>query len=67
MYFSAADRGEMMSMVYNWPADQVYDVCLHCNCIVYVAGPSKKELSLNLIFFNFHELVFFQNIPKIPD
>ncbi|KAJ3689045.1 hypothetical protein LUZ61_018209 [Rhynchospora tenuis] len=23
MYFSAADRGEMMSMVYNWPADQV--------------------------------------------
>lgn len=24
MYFSAEDRGEMMSMVYNWPADQVY-------------------------------------------
>ncbi|KGN56672.1 NAD-dependent malic enzyme 1, mitochondrial isoform X1 [Cucumis sativus] len=23
MYFSAQDRGEMMSMVYNWPADQV--------------------------------------------
>ncbi|XP_021755180.1 NAD-dependent malic enzyme 65 kDa isoform, mitochondrial [Chenopodium quinoa] len=23
MYFSADDRGEMMSMVYNWPADQV--------------------------------------------
>uniref|UniRef100_A0A8R7THE8 Malic enzyme N-terminal domain-containing protein n=1 Tax=Triticum urartu TaxID=4572 RepID=A0A8R7THE8_TRIUA len=23
MYFSAEDRGEMMSMVYNWPADQV--------------------------------------------
>ncbi|KAB8653871.1 hypothetical protein FH972_026169 [Carpinus fangiana] len=23
MYFSAVDRGEMMSMVYNWPADQV--------------------------------------------
>ncbi|KAM7471990.1 hypothetical protein LguiA_010173 [Lonicera macranthoides] len=23
MYFSAADRGEMMSMVYNWPADRV--------------------------------------------
>ncbi|KMZ64085.1 NAD-dependent malic enzyme 62 kDa isoform, mitochondrial, partial [Zostera marina] len=23
MYFSASDRGEMMSMVYNWPADQV--------------------------------------------
>ncbi|XP_051145167.1 NAD-dependent malic enzyme 62 kDa isoform, mitochondrial [Andrographis paniculata] len=23
MYFSAADRGEMMSMVYNWPSDQV--------------------------------------------
>ncbi|XP_020247527.1 NAD-dependent malic enzyme 62 kDa isoform, mitochondrial [Asparagus officinalis] len=23
MYFSAADRGEMMPMVYNWPADQV--------------------------------------------
>ncbi|KAL4564343.1 hypothetical protein LXL04_028403 [Taraxacum kok-saghyz] len=23
MYFSAADCGEMMSMVYNWPADQV--------------------------------------------
>lgn len=24
MYFSAADRGEMMSMVYNWPAEQVF-------------------------------------------
>ncbi|KAJ3678719.1 hypothetical protein LUZ60_002522 [Juncus effusus] len=23
MYFSAADRGEMMSMVYNWPSDHV--------------------------------------------
>ncbi|KAJ0970759.1 hypothetical protein J5N97_018718 [Dioscorea zingiberensis] len=23
MFFSAEDRGEMMSMVYNWPADQV--------------------------------------------
>ncbi|KAI3495097.1 hypothetical protein L1887_37253 [Cichorium endivia] len=23
MYFSALDRGEMMSMVYNWPAEQV--------------------------------------------
>ncbi|KAL2478285.1 NAD-dependent malic enzyme 1 [Forsythia ovata] len=23
MYFSVEDRGEMMSMVYNWPADQV--------------------------------------------
>lgn len=28
MYFSAADRGEMMSMVYNWPADQV---CVYVN------------------------------------
>ncbi|KAK3000334.1 hypothetical protein RJ639_020428 [Escallonia herrerae] len=26
MYFSAADRGEMMSMVYNWPADQVRSI-----------------------------------------
>ena len=23
MYFSSDDRGEMMSMVYNWPAEQV--------------------------------------------
>ena len=23
MYFSSEDRGEMMSMVYNWPAEQV--------------------------------------------
>ncbi|KAL3687953.1 hypothetical protein R1sor_014262 [Riccia sorocarpa] len=23
MYFSAADRGEMISMIYNWPAEQV--------------------------------------------
>lgn len=28
MYFSAEDRGEMMSMVYNWPADQVL-ICVH--------------------------------------
>ncbi|CAD5187683.1 unnamed protein product [Musa acuminata subsp. malaccensis] len=26
MYFSAADHGEMMSMVYNWPAEQVVDM-----------------------------------------
>lgn len=23
MYFSAKDKGEMMSMIYNWPANQV--------------------------------------------
>jgi len=23
MYFSAKDKGEMMSMIYNWPAPQV--------------------------------------------
>ena len=23
MYFSAKDKGEMMSMIYNWPSDQV--------------------------------------------
>jgi len=23
MYFSAKDKGEMMSMIYNWPADEV--------------------------------------------
>ena len=28
MYFSSADRGEMMSMVYNWPADEVYPIML---------------------------------------
>lgn len=27
MYFSAEDRGEMMSMVYNWPAEQVFSTC----------------------------------------
>lgn len=26
MYFSSEDRGEMMSMVYNWPAEQVFDI-----------------------------------------
>lgn len=24
MYFSAKDKGEMMSMIYNWPAQQVF-------------------------------------------
>ena len=24
MYFSAKDKGEMMSMIYNWPAEKVY-------------------------------------------
>lgn len=28
MYFSAEDRGEMMSMVYNWPAEQVVNYLL---------------------------------------
>lgn len=23
MYFSAKDKGEMMSMIYNWPSDEV--------------------------------------------
>lgn len=23
MYFSAKDKGEMMSMIYNWPSEQV--------------------------------------------
>lgn len=27
MYFTAKDRGEMMSMIYNWPAEQV---TIHC-------------------------------------
>jgi malate dehydrogenase (decarboxylating) len=39
MYFSAEDRGEMMSMVYNWPADQVWvgSVLAQCpltNCLL---------------------------------
>jgi len=25
MYFSAKDKGEMMSMIYNWPAPQVFN------------------------------------------
>lgn len=29
MYFSAKDKGEMMSMIYNWPAHQV-DATLFC-------------------------------------
>ncbi|XP_019462740.1 PREDICTED: NAD-dependent malic enzyme 62 kDa isoform, mitochondrial-like [Lupinus angustifolius] len=29
MYFSAQDRGEMMSMVYNWPSEQVLDYPHH--------------------------------------
>lgn len=24
MYFSAKDKGEMMSMIYNWPAEKVH-------------------------------------------
>ena len=24
MYFSAQDKGEMMSMIYNWPAEKVH-------------------------------------------
>ena len=29
MYFSAADKGEMVSMVYNWPSDEV-NCFFHC-------------------------------------
>lgn len=39
MYFSAEDRGEMMSMVYNWPADQVI-IVLSCpieNSFAYIS------------------------------
>lgn len=44
MYFSAADRGEMMSMVYNWPADQVggsadkHTVCLFLSARLCLLG-----------------------------
>lgn len=29
MYFTAKDRGEMMSMIYNWPAEQVTILLAH--------------------------------------
>lgn len=32
MYFSAKDKGEMMSMIYNWPAHQV---CRNLQCFHY--------------------------------
>ncbi|GMP59985.1 hypothetical protein CsSME_00023040 [Camellia sinensis var. sinensis] len=40
MYFSVANRGEMMSMVYNWPADQMeaeywVSVILDCMYEIY--------------------------------
>jgi malate dehydrogenase (decarboxylating) len=28
MYFTAKDRGEMMSMIYNWPSEQVQKLSL---------------------------------------
>lgn len=31
MYFSAEDRGEMMSMVYNWPSEQVRSTRQFCS------------------------------------
>jgi len=31
MYFSAKDKGEMMSMIYNWPAQQV--LCESCTSV----------------------------------
>ena len=37
MYFSAADKGEMISMVYNWPADEVY-------CFSYCDAPRVTEI-----------------------
>lgn len=43
MYFSAADRGEMMSMVYNWPADQVFGVVGRTSEIVFLELASHHE------------------------
>lgn len=40
MYFSAADRGEMMSMVYNWPADQV---CVYVNSLILLLAFFVRE------------------------
>lgn len=42
MYFSAADRGEMMSMIYNWPADQVF--------LLMILGIKRISLSFFKIF-----------------
>lgn len=48
MYFSAEDRGEMMSMVYNWPADQV---CVYVNQSIYQASLVILGRHLNIVVF----------------
>ena len=45
MYFSAADKGEMISMVYNWPADEVH-------CFSYCDAPRVTEICHCFLFFN---------------
>lgn len=42
MYFSAKDKGEMMSMIYNWPAQQVDAMLFYfspCKTLAIGNGP----------------------------
>lgn len=49
MYFSAKDKGEMMSMIYNWPAHQVL-------CYSY------QMLSPAVLFLFFLEVVYIESL-----
>lgn len=54
MYFSAEDRGEMKSMVYNWPAEQVLTII----CVAI----SFRNSSFTL-FYSAYDLVAFELDP----
>lgn len=51
MYFSAKDKGEMMSMIYNWPAQQVDAILFYFSpCKTLAIGDGPKPLQIYNIY-----------------
>ncbi|GMP60664.1 hypothetical protein CsSME_00023427 [Camellia sinensis var. sinensis] len=66
MYFSAADRGEMMSMVYNWPADQMeveYWVSVILDCMYDIYSTYIMQITDPI----FQMYIYADNAPTLSD
>lgn len=46
MYFSAKDKGEMMSMIYNWPAHEVLHSFQQYKIIFFLLSLLKLEIAI---------------------
>ncbi|GMP59986.1 hypothetical protein CsSME_00023041 [Camellia sinensis var. sinensis] len=66
MYFSVANRGEMMSMVYNWPADQMeteYWVSVILDCMYEIYSTYIMQITNPLL----QMYIYADNAPALSD